>query len=523
MAAEVDVAAGSSGPKPPRPALLATRGLCRTFAGIAALSDVDFEVRAGEVHALVGANGAGKSTLIKLLAGVHRPSGGEIRIDGRTVNFDSPRQSQQAGIATVYQELSLVPQLTVAENLFLGREPLQGGWRIDHATRRRQAAALLQQHGFLIDPDRVVGQLGVADQQLVEIARALSFESRLLILDEPTAVLSVPEQHKLFDIIGALRTRGIAVLYISHRLEEIFTLADRVSVFRDGRHRATLQIRETRESEIVRLMVGELDTVAAADPGQRSFAPLLEAHWTHRDRSHRLAVGRGEIVGVAGFVGSGRSRVARRIAGMGPDPMRVTLEDRPIAGHGVARTTREGVVYVTEDRKRDGLFAPLRVLPNVTASALRRVTTLGLMRFSLERALSAPPLARLRLKADSTQLPVSALSGGNQQKVIFARALLQQPRVLICDEPTRGVDVGAKQEIYGLLRELAADGVGILVVSSEFAELRALCDRIVVMMDGCLVADLPATVAEDHLLMAASGINTATIPNRTPGLPTASR
>ncbi len=490
------------------PTLLSTHGLGRRFAGIAALSDVDFEVRAGEVHALVGANGAGKSTLIKLLSGVHRPSAGEIRIDDRAVHFDSPRQAQQAGIATVYQELSLVPQLTVAENLYLGREPLRGRWRIDHAARREQAAALLRQHGFPIDPDTIVGRLGVADQQLVEIARALSFDSRLLILDEPPAVLSVPEQTKLFEIIRALRARGIAVLYISHRLEEIFSLANRVSVFRDGRHRATMMIGATCEAEIVRLMVGELKNGEAVAPGPRRFEPLLEAHWRHRDRAHQLRLGRGEIVGIAGFVGSGRSRIARRIAGAGRDPIQVTLDGAPIARHGVARTTREGVVYVTEDRKRDGLFGPLRVLPNVTASALRRIAPLGLLRLRRERALGGAPLTRMRLKAGSAQVPVSALSGGNQQKVIFARALLQQPRVLICDEPPRGVDVGAKQEIYGLLRELAADGVGIAVVSSEFAELRALCDRIVVMVDGCLVADLPASVPEDQLLLAASGIAT---------------
>jgi len=487
--------------------LIATRGLGRHFAGFAALQDVDLQIQAGEVHALVGANGAGKSTLIKLLSGVLQPSQGSIELDGRVVSFSSPRQARQAGIGTVYQELSLVPQLSVAENIFLGREPLRlGGW-LDRRRRREQALTLLQGFGFVLDPDVITGRLSIADQQLVEIARALSQRNRLLILDEPTAVLSVPEQEKLFALIRQLRQQGMAVLYISHRLEEIFKLSDRVSVFRDGLLRSTTRTDQTNESELVRQMVGEIDAAAPRLAVRAAFPPLLEVSFPRGGATQRLQVGAGEVVGIAGFVGAGRSRLARRIAAGGDDELTVCLKGVPLAKRGIFSTASAGIVYVTEDRKRDGLFAPLSAVPNVSAAVLSRISRFGVLNFAREQRWAGPPLQQMRLTAGAEQRPVMALSGGNQQKVIFARGLLQSPKLLICDEPTRGVDVGAKQEIYALLRAQADAGVGVLVISSEFTELRMLCDRIVVMVQGRLVCDLPASQAEEtRLLLEASGV-----------------
>jgi ABC-type sugar transport system ATPase subunit len=493
--------------------LIETRGLGMRFAGVPALRDVDFSARAGEVHAIVGANGAGKSTLIKLLSGALQPSQGRILLEGRDVRFGSPRQAQEAGIGTVYQELTLVPQLTVAENLFLGREPLRMGCWLDRRRRRENACALLGRFGFALDPDVRVDALGIADRQLLEIARALSLDNRVLILDEPTAVLSVPEQRKLFDIIRQLRSQGVTVLYISHRLEEIFTLSDRVSVFRDGRLRSTADTAVTTEADIVRQMVGEIGSSPGRAEARAAFPGLLEVSYVRDGTVNRLRVGAGEIVGVAGFVGAGRSRLARRIAGdddgAKSDGISVVLNGQPVARRGIAHAARAGIVYVTEDRKRDGLFGPLRAVPNVSAASLSRVARFGWLRFAQERQRSQAPLQQLRLATGSENVPVHALSGGNQQKVVFARALLQSPRLLICDEPTRGVDVGAKQEIYAFLRSLAAQGVGVLVISSEFAELNTLCDRIVVMFEGRLARDLPAAQAnEELLLMAASGVAT---------------
>jgi ABC-type sugar transport system ATPase subunit len=382
----------------------------------------------------------------------------------------------------------------------------------------------------------------VADQQLVEIARALSLDSRLVILDEPTAVLSLPEREKLFSIIAGLRRDGIAVLYISHRLDEIFTLSQRVSVFRDGRLVSTADTAAVTERDVVRQMIGgEVDALQRisvahhqADCRIRASngVALLEVMQQTGPARRTFTVGAGEIVGIAGFVGSGRSRLGRTIAGLKPagsTPRRaaradaqvrleVRLEGRPIDVTSPAEASASGIVYLTEDRKRDGLFRPLDVLANTSAASLHRISTAGVIRFSRERALCESLLNRMRLKAASLRSGVHELSGGNQQKVVFARGLLQEPKVLICDEPTRGVDVGAKREIHQLLIALAEHGVAILVISSEFSELKLLCDRFLVMSGGAVVADLRAEEAsEERLLAIASGLGDGARPRSAAG------
>jgi ABC-type sugar transport system ATPase subunit len=501
-------------------AVLEALHLNKDYAGVPALSDACLSAEAGEVHALVGANGAGKSTLIKILSGALRPLSGSIRLNGRPVQFNSPADAQRVGIIAVYQELTLLPQLTVAQNIVLGREPTRYGL-VDHSASIAYASGLLERTGFALDPRARTGALSVAEQQQVEIARALSLNSRVLILDEPTAVLSLPEQEKLFTIVRRLKAEGVAILFISHRMEEIYYLCDRATVFRDGRIIRTDAVSELEESDLIEAMVGhklvsavagrrqESGSEAGSEPksGKAKFEPLLEVLFSHAERSHQLTLERGEILGIAGFVGSGRTSLARAIIGCDHAmPVDVRLDGKAITIGSPAVAACHGLVYITEDRKREGLFGCLSVLANVSAGSLNKVSYGGVINARAERRTGGEILSQLRLKARSLDTGVASLSGGNQQKVVFARALLQQPRVLICDEPTRGVDVGAKEEIYQLLFTLAARGIGIMVISSEFSELLRLSDRIMVMRDGGFTGRFDRADAEERgLLAAASG------------------
>jgi len=486
---------------------LEIRGLSRRFPGVEALSAVDLDAGLAEVHALVGANGAGKSTLINILAGVLPASRGEIRLGGAPFRPESPRAAQAQGVSTVYQELSLIPQRSVAENIFLGREPANRLGVVDRKRLHGGTRELLERYHLPLEAEAQVEDLSVAQQQLVEIARALSLDARILILDEPTAVLSLHEQDNLFAIIAKLRTAGLLILYVSHRLDEIFTVADRVTVLRDGRKVATLDTSETSRAELVRLMIGHEVRDRLPLPEIADDRPLLEVTYRSERGQSTFALRRGEILGIAGFVGAGRSHLARALVGVGEEgevDLAILGQRRRL--RSPAEAIDEGLLYVTEDRKREGLFANLSVLANTTAAALPLFSRAGLLRAQAERERAGAMLQSLRLIAQSLDVPVSELSGGNQQKVVLGRVLMRTPKILVCDEPTRGVDVGAKDEIYGILTGLAAAGVGIIVISSEVKELLMLTHRILVMRDRVIVATLetPAT-SEDEVLLAATG------------------
>ncbi len=469
-------------------------GISKVFGGTRALDDVSFSVREGEVHALLGENGAGKSTLMKILAGAHQATTGEIRIGGERVNVSSPHSSRALGIGIIYQELALAPDLTVAENIFLGElPPLVNAGRL-----RARAAALLRDLGFAIDPGALVGSLPLAFQQAVEIAKAMSRRVRILILDEPTAVLAPPEVTRLLDVVRALSRRGVSVIYISHRLDEIFRIADQITVLKDGRTVGTYDATDMDEGRLIPLMVGReaaqlFPKVARTAGEERLRVENLSAAGLVKDVSFTLQAG--EVLGIAGLIGSGRTELARAL--FGADRMEggsVTLAGRRVT----IRTPRQGVAagfgFVPEDRKGQGLVLELPIRQNVTFAILSRFTSaLGLLRRAAERTTVDAIARRTTIRARNLDLPVSSLSGGNQQKVVLAKWLDAGCKVILLDEPTRGVDVGARSEIYGLIELLAAAGLGVILISSDLIEVIGASDRVLVMsggrISGCLARD----------------------------------
>ena len=444
--------------------LLETRGLSKRFPGIVALDEVDFEADAGEVRAVVGANGAGKSTFMNILAGVFPPSSGEIRLAGEPVVFSSPRAALELGINIVFQEFSSTTELTVAENIFLGREPVSRYRLIDRKRLRRDAAEILDRYHLDLSPDALVGSLSVAQRQQVELARALSTSARILILDEPTAVLSPRDWETLRRIIGHMIREGHLILYVSHRLDEVFAIADSITVLRNGRAVATGATAAMTQRELVQLMTGrEVRKVGALAPPQTAAGPpLLSVAIQREDGASSFQLNRGEIVGLGGLVGSGRTALARSLIGLTPGMHpTMAIDGNPVHIKTPRQAFAHGIAYLTEDRKRDGLFSNLSVTINCSAATLPAYSPWGLLREDIERSACGSILQQLGLVARSLDMAAEELSGGNQQKVVMARALLARPRILICDEPTRGVDVQAKMEIYELLQKLAAEGVGI--------------------------------------------------------------
>jgi ABC-type sugar transport system ATPase subunit len=443
----------------------------KSFGGILALDDVSLTVQAGEIHAVTGENGAGKSTLMKIVAGWYRPDAGTIRFAGRR-------------IAMIHQELLAFPDLTVAENIWMGREPSRWGW-LDRTAMHRQSGALLARLGVTIDPAARMRQLTFAERQSVEIAKALGREADLIVMDEPTSALSERESELLFRIIGDLKQSGAAVIYISHRMAEIFRLADTITVMRDGRHVATRPARELDEERLIGLMVGR-SLVVADDKKQSSALPgevVLEADV----RGIRLALRQGEILGLAGLLGAGRSEVAAAIFGLSPEPGAVIrVAGRAVRIQSPADALAHGIAMVTEDRREFGIVPAMPVQENMTLSSLDR----WFLRPRREAGLVEEQMRRFRVRASGPGQAVKDLSGGNQQKIVIARALLTNPRVLILDEPTRGIDVGAKAEIYALIGRLAAEGMAILLISSEMNEILALSDRIVIMREGEITAEV---------------------------------
>ncbi|MEV4465465.1 sugar ABC transporter ATP-binding protein [Micromonospora echinofusca] len=505
--------------------VVAMSGIAKRFGGVHALRGVDLVLRAGEVHALLGENGAGKSTLINILSGVVTDYDGRISVGGDPVRFAGPAAAQAAGVATIHQELDLVPALSVAENLVLGREPRTRLRTLDRRAMTRTARDWLGPLGAEIDPRRPVGSLRVGEQQLVEIAKALSLDARVLIMDEPTAALADAEVRRLMATIRALRERGVAVVYISHRLEEIEHIADRATVLRNGEVAGTLRPDRADRQRIITLMVGRpaeaLFSEGSAGPARPAGPPVLQVDdLAVRPRGTRpgrcepagvsLSVRAGEIVGLAGLMGAGRTELLETLYGAGPPGRRsgqVRLAGRPYAPRGPRAALRAGVGFVPEDRRRSALVLEHPVGRSIVLAALRRLTTAGFVRNGRERDAVRQQVAALAIRTSSAAAPVGSLSGGNQQKVVFARHLLTRPRLLLLDEPTRGVDVGAKAEIYRLLRRLADDGMGILLASSELPELTGVCDRIVVLRRGRAVAELPADgcTGEDILTAAMGG------------------
>jgi len=471
--------------------LLDARGISKSFAGVRALNGVSFDLRAGEVHALVGENGAGKSTLIKIITGAERADSGTLAIAGRAVAHIDPHTSRALGIAAIYQQPSLFPHLTVAENIALSLEA-GGPWRrLRWKARRQRAADLLGRIGASIDPDRLVESLSMPEQQVVEIAKAIGADARILIMDEPTASLSEREVERLFAVVSRLRQDGAGIIYISHRLEEIGAIADRITVLRDGETVATREARTVDRGELIRLMVGR--ELAAVFPKRRvePGAVALEVrHLSHRRSGIKdvsFSVRRGEILGLAGLVGSGRTQLAEILFGLSPaDSGDIMVHGRAVRITSPAQAIRLGIGYVPEDRRQHGVVLEMSIAANASMASLGAVSRRGLIDRTAERAAAARYVDQLRIRTPSVDTGVGALSGGNQQKVALARWLSIDPTVLILDEPTQGVDVGSKAEIHGLMQDLVERGLAIVMISSELPEILGMSDRIAVMHAGTL-------------------------------------
>ncbi|MFJ6982921.1 MULTISPECIES: sugar ABC transporter ATP-binding protein [unclassified Streptomyces] len=493
-----------TGPAP----VLALRDVAKSFGAVRALRGVTLELFPGEVHALAGENGAGKSTLIKALAGVHRPDTGQVLLDGAPVAFHGPGDARDAGIAVIYQEPTLFPDLSIAENIFMGRRPRRSLGRIDHRATRAATAGLMRRLGVALDPDRPARGLSIADQQIVEIAKALSFDARVLIMDEPTAALTGGEVARLFTVVRALSAQGAAVLFVSHRLEEIFAICSRVTTLRDGALVASEPLAGMTEDDLVRRMVGrdldELYPKQEVTPGEVALSVRrLTREGVFTDVS--FEVRRGEIVALAGLVGAGRTEVARAVFGVDrPDAGEVEVLGRALTPGAPSLAMAAGLALVPEDRRAQGLVTGLSIERNIGLTGLRATTRAGLMDRRAERDRALDWAVRLQVKYARLADTVNTLSGGNQQKVVLAKWLATAPEVLIVDEPTRGIDVGTKAEVHRLLSRLAAEGVAVLMISSDLPEVLGMADRVLVMHEGRLTAEIPRSAATEETVMAAA-------------------
>jgi ribose transport system ATP-binding protein len=474
--------------------ILTLQSVGKRFPGIVALNDVTFEIARGEGHVLLGENGAGKSTLIKLLAGIITPTDGEITFDGHPYRPRSPTDAYRAGIRVVHQELSMLSHMTVAENLLFESLPQRHGM-VNYRAMNRRAAALLADVGLDISPTTIVSRLGVGEMQLVEIAKALCHDSKLLILDEPTATLTDKEVQRLFEILHRLKARQVTTLYISHRLPEIYEIGDRVTILRDGRHVATRPVKGLSIPDIVQMMVGhsiQEDDAFRADVKVSGTALRVDGLQLSKGAPQlSFSVGHGEIVGIAGLVGSGRSEAMRALFGADPKVAgRIEIDGAPVEIASPRDAVAHGLCLLTEDRKEQGLLLDMSCAENMTITHLDKVSSHGLLRREAERQAADALVADLRVKTPSVDYAVRNFSGGNQQKVVLAKWLFRGSKVLICDEPTRGIDVGAKAEIYGLLWDLAAADKGVLVVSSDLPELLSICHRILVFAKGRILGEV---------------------------------
>jgi ribose transport system ATP-binding protein len=494
------------------------RAISKRFPGVQALNDVDFSAHAFEVHALMGENGAGKSTLMKILTGVYTNDGGQVTLDGKLTHSSDPRAAQRQGIAIIHQELNQVPELSVSENFFLGREKRNAFGMLDTEFMRKETVRWLEKLGLQLNPDRALRGLRVAERQLLEIAKAISLRARILVMDEPTTALNTEEVARLFQIVRQLRDDGLAVIYISHRMDEIFAISDRVTVLRDGQLAGSRPTPELTRDTLIAMMVGRAlpDLYAETDPTSRtaaSTAPevlrVTKLNVRARPggqplRDISFEVRAGEVVGLAGLLGAGRTELLEALYGV-PHPAAVSgeirLNDRVVRITSPRDAIRAGMGFVTEDRKHQSLVLVRSVAENISLAGLSAFVRGGLLNLKLEEAAIAQSIRTLRVKTPSPNTPISSLSGGNQQKVVFAKYWLTKPKLFLLDEPTQGIDVGAKAEIYALVRDLAKAGTGVILASSEMPELLALCDRILVLCDGHITADLPRAEATQEKIL----------------------
>lgn len=476
--------------------MLKLANISKSFPGVKALSDVHLDVQAGEIHALLGENGAGKSTLTKLIAGVYRPDGGSIEFDGKPVHWHSARDAKAAGIHVIYQEFVLFPQMTVAENIFLGNERRKGPGLIDHVRTRRDAADLLSRLGVDIDPDERVSESSVADQQMIEIAKALVHDVKLLILDEPTAVISGKEVSLLFQRLRALKAQGVAIVYISHRLEEVFEICDRATILKDGKFVTSREVKDLNRDQIVSLMVGrDMAELFPAKSGVSPSAPVvLEASGiavAPRVRDASIVLRAGEITTLAGMVGSGRTEVALGIFGALPlQAGSIVIDGEKHGSMNPAKSIQLGIGLLTEDRKGQGLAMLLDVASNISAPDLKSISQAGLLDRRQEALIAGEEIDSFQIACRGPRGSVLNMSGGNQQKVLVSRWARTSKRVLILDEPTRGVDVGAKAEIYRIIKQMTSKGIAVLMISSELPEVVGMSDRVIVMREGISVGEL---------------------------------
>jgi rhamnose transport system ATP-binding protein len=490
--------------------IIALTSASKSYGAVHALREVDLSLRPGEVRALIGENGAGKSTLVKILGGVVRRDSGGMLVDGESADFHSPHDARDAGIAVIYQEPTLFGDLSIAENVVMGYHPLRGLKRIDRRAMHRRVQDLLDRLGVRLDPERPVRGLSIADQQIVEIAKALSFDARVLIMDEPTAALSGAEVERLFKVVRTLREQGAAVLFISHRLEEVFAICDTVTVMRDGAVVHDALIADMTPDEMVRRMVGrELTTMFPKQDATIGTA-VLEVHRLTREGVFfdiSFNVRQGEIVALAGLVGAGRSEVARAIFGIDrADAGHVEVDGKRLPTGKPVAAIRAGVGFVPEDRRQQGLVMDLSIARNTSLTQLGSLAKGGFIRSAAENALATEWGTKLQLKYHRLEDTVGTLSGGNQQKVVLAKWLSTQPKLLIIDEPTRGIDVGTKAEVHRLLSELAGQGLAVLMISSELPEVLGMADRVLVMHEGRLTAELSRAEAdEESVIRAATG------------------
>ena len=503
----------TTAPAPPR---LAMKNISKSFGGVHALRGVSLEAHAGEVHALCGENGAGKSTLMKVLAGALTDYQGEIFLDGKPVRFTGPSDAEDAGIRIIHQELNLVPEMTVAANLFLGREIAGPLGFLNTKAMEAAAKTLFDRLGTPISPRARVADLRIGDQQMVEIAKALASDASIVIMDEPTSALSDAEVARLYRVINDLRAAGTAIVYISHKMNEVFTLSDAVTVLRDGQHVASAPKAEITPDKVIRWMVGREIADLHFDPKPATGKTLLKVDKLNlpsplgsgrpslKDISFQIDAG--EVVGIAGLLGAGRTEVLESLFGATPTRPTgtITLLDQPAHFHEPGDAIRAGVALVTEDRKTLGLFTKMKVSENITIRRLDKLTRAGLIDGRAERQAVFDSIRRLLIKTDGGGAEITSLSGGNQQKCIIARWLLVNPRLLLLDEPTRGIDVGAKAEIYALIRRLAAEGMAVLMTSSELPELLAVADRILVLCEGRITANIPRQEATEEKIMHAA-------------------
>jgi rhamnose transport system ATP-binding protein len=488
--------------------ILELKDITKRFAGVEVLHSVSFTLRPGEVHALLGENGAGKSTLIKVITGVYQSDGGEIYLNGAPVHFADPSESRQAGIAAIYQELSLFPDLDVAENIFVGRQPTGAAGRIDWRKLYSSAGELLKSLGVHLDLKAKARSLSIAQKQMVEIARALSIDARILIMDEPTSSLTLNEVGDLFQLVRRLREDGTAIIFISHRLEELFEIADRVTVLRDGNYIATRQVNEVNRDELIRLMVGR--TVSSLYP--KADVPAgkvllkvekLTQAGVFEDISFELRAG--EILGMAGLVGAGRTDVARAIFGVEPPTGgRIEIDGREVHIHSPQQAIDLGLAYIPEDRQLHGLIPPMNIIANISLPMLSSYARRGWLQDKAERTAAFSSARQMEVRANNIWQKARELSGGNQQKIVLAKWLATNPRILIMDEPTRGIDVGTKAAVHALMSKLAGEGMAILMISSELPEVIGMSDRILVMHEGHMTGHFTRAEATQELIISAA-------------------